>query len=356
MKPWSIDLAGRYDRGEITSELLATNPLGDPATRPILTYLPPGYDTDSGRRYPTIYVLQGYSSHLGMAENRFPFRTPFPELVDELFADPAVPPAIVVFVDAWTAYGGSQFLDSPGTGRYHSYFCDEVVPWIDARYRTIADRDHRAVTGKSSGGYGAMITPMTRPDLFGALATHAGDALFDVGYRAEIPWRARALRDQYDGSYDRFLAELGLPRPAAGVPASSTGRVFGTVANDLELIEVYAYAAAYSTDEDGTVRLPYDGDGVFVPEVWDRWLANDPVHLARTEKYAEAIRSLNAVWIDAGKHDEYFLDIGATAFHHAIRSTGLPDDRIHFELFDAGHGAIEYRYPLAIRWLANRMS
>ena len=46
------------------------------------------------------------------------------------------PPAIVVYVDAWTSYGGSQFVDSPGTGRYHSYLCEEVVPWVDERYRT----------------------------------------------------------------------------------------------------------------------------------------------------------------------------------------------------------------------------
>ena len=77
----------------------------------------------------------------------------------------------MVYVDAWTAYGGSQFVDSVGTGRYHSYLCDEVVPLVDARYRTIADRESRAISGKSAGGFGAMITPMLRPDLFGALAT-----------------------------------------------------------------------------------------------------------------------------------------------------------------------------------------
>ena len=44
-------------------------------------------------------------------------------------------PAIVAYVDAWTSLGGSQFLDSPGTGRYHTYLCDEVVPFVDAHYR-----------------------------------------------------------------------------------------------------------------------------------------------------------------------------------------------------------------------------
>jgi len=75
-----------------------------------------------------------------------------PELVDALFASGEAPPAVVVFTDGWTSYGGSQFLNSPVTGRYHSYLCDEIVPFIDARYRTLADRDHRALAGKCTGG------------------------------------------------------------------------------------------------------------------------------------------------------------------------------------------------------------
>lgn len=47
---------------------------------------------------------------------------------------------MLVFVDAWTAYGGSQFVDSRGTGRYHSYLCEEVVPFVDARYRMLPER------------------------------------------------------------------------------------------------------------------------------------------------------------------------------------------------------------------------
>ena len=125
-----------------------------------------------------------------MWRNRTPFRQPFIETADAVFASGDAPPAIVVYVDAWTAYGGSQFVDSPGTGRYHSYLCDEVVPFVDARYRTQADAAHRAITGKSSGGFGAMITPMLRPDLFGALATHAGRHPL----RAVLPARLRRRR------------------------------------------------------------------------------------------------------------------------------------------------------------------
>ena len=138
MLPWSADLAGRIDERVISSELLRGNPLGDPHERPLLVYLPPGYDEDPGRRYPAVYVIQGYTGNVAMWRNRSPYRLPFPEAADAVFASGDAPPAIVVYVDAWSKYGGSQFVDSPGTGRYHSYLCDEVVPWVDARYRTLA--------------------------------------------------------------------------------------------------------------------------------------------------------------------------------------------------------------------------
>jgi hypothetical protein len=74
------------------------------------------------------------------------------------------------------------------------------------------------------------------------------------------------------------------------------------------------------------------------------------------DRYADALRSLSAVWIDAGTRDEWFLDLGAEAFRAGLARIGVPDDRIRFELFPAGHGAIEYRYPQAIEWLAHRLA
>ncbi|MEV0823993.1 alpha/beta hydrolase-fold protein [Nonomuraea rubra] len=341
MLPWSAELAGRLDHHVVESELLRGNPLGDPHERPLVVYVPPGYDDAPGRRYPSLYVLLGYTGHVGMWFNRAPFRQPYPELADAMFAAGDAPPAIVVYVDAWTSLGGSQYLDSPATGRYHSYLRDELVPFVDARYRTLADRDHRAVTGKSSGGYGAMVTAMLAPDVFGALATHAGDALFEVAYRPQFPAVARRLRDMYDGSYDKFLADF-------------RGRLAGTKEGDLELLEMYAYAAAYSGD--GVVRLPFDDTGAVVPEVWERWLARDPVVMAGEPRHAEALRSMRAIWVDAGNRDEYYLDFGAVAFRRALEAAGVPGERVHFELFEAGHGGIEYRYPLALAWLSHRLT
>jgi hypothetical protein len=336
--PWSIEWAGRLDALELESEALRDNPLGDPHRRPVWVYVPPGYD-QSEQRYPAVYAIQGMTGQLDMWRNRAPFRRNFPELVDELLADEDVPQAIVVYVDCWTSYGGSQFVDSPGTGRYHTYLCDEVVPFVDERYRTLADREHRGIMGKSSGGYGAMITPMLRPDLFSGLATHAGDALFECCYQLEFPEVARALRDQYDGSYERFWEDFR-SRPAL------------TKKHDPSLVNAYTMAACYSANDDGTIDLPFDiATGELRPDVWERWLAWDPVRMAPT--YAEALRSMRAIYIDAGTRDEYYLDLGAEAFRRVLEEIGITD--VFFELFDAGHMGIDYRYPLALHYLAERL-
>jgi hypothetical protein len=114
-------------------------------------------------------------------------------------------------------------------------------------------------------------------------------------------------------------------------------------------------SACFSARDDGTPELPMDPvSGVLRPELWQRWLDWDPVRMV--PRYADAVRSLRSVWIDAGTRDEWYLDLGAEAFHAEIRKAGLPADRVRFELFDAGHGAIEYRYPLALAWLAERLA
>jgi S-formylglutathione hydrolase FrmB len=339
MEPWSREQVGRLDELEIDSELLRGNPLGDPHVRPLWVYLPPAYDAEPERRFPTIYLIQGMTGQLDMWNNRSAFRTSTPENIDRLFAQEGCPPAIVVFVDAWTSYGGSQFVDSPGTGRYMSYLCDEVVSFVDARYRTLAAAEHRGLTGKSSGGYGAMVVPMLRPDVFGGLATHCGDALFEACYQPEFAHAARALRDDYDGSFERFWEDFR-SRPAF------------TKGNDHILLNTYAMAAAYSANEDGTVDLPFDtSTGFLRDDVWQRWLARDPVRMARN--HADALRGMRAIYIDAGKRDEFFLDLGAEAFRQELAALGVTD--VFFELFDGGHMSIEYRYPLAIRYLAERL-
>jgi len=339
VEPWHRTAAGRFEEHELVSEALRGNPLGDPHVRPLWVYVPPSYDAEPDRRFPAIYLIQGLTGQLDMWRNRSAFRPSVPELVDSLFSEEECPPALVVFVDAWTSVGGSQFLDSFGTGRYHTYLCDEIVPFVDAGYRTLAAAGHRGIAGKSSGGYGAMVTPMLRPDLFGGLASHAGDALFELCYLPDFRASARALRDEYGGSFERFWEDFR-SRPAF------------TKGSDFPLLNTWAMAACYSANEDGSVELPFEPEtGLLRDETWQRWLALDPVRMA--PHHAETLLGLRAVYLDAGTKDEFYLDLGADAFRRELAKLGVTD--VFFELFDAKHGGIEYRYPLALRYLAERL-
>jgi hypothetical protein len=338
MLPWSAPLAGRLDEQVINSAALQRNSLGDPSERPIWVYLPPGYDGSGDQRYPSIYVIQGYTGHIEMWRNRTPYRQPFIETADAVFARGEAPPAIVVYVDAWTAYGGSQFVDSPGTGRYHTYLCDDVVSFVDSRYRTLNAPQHRGIMGKSSGGFGALITPMLRPDLFGGLASHAGDSLYELSYVKEFGECVRYLRD-YDGDIWNWWRDFN-------------SRVPFTKKADNVLLITLGCSACFSPDDDGTPLLPFDAhSGRLIEPLWQRWLDWDPVRMVAA--HADALRGLRAVWIDAGKNDEWYLDLGAEAMRAALADVGVTD--VRFELFEGTHMAIDYRYPMSLAYLATKL-
>jgi len=172
------------------------------------------------------------------------------------------------------------------------------------------------------------------------MATHAGDALFEMCYLPDFRRSVRTLRDKYEGSFDKFWDDFR-SRPAFANDSDAT------------LLNDWCMAACYSADEDGTVQLPYDTDtGELRPDVWERWLAWDPVRMARER--GDALRSLRAIYIDCGKRDQFFLDLGAEAFRRELEAQSVTD--YFFELFDATHSAIEYRYPLGLKYLAERLS
>ena len=339
MEPWSREPVGRFDELEIESDVLRDNPLGDPHVRPLWVYVPPAYDAEPDRRFPSIYLIQGMTGQLDMWRNRTAFRPSTPENIDRLFAEEDCPPALVVAVDAWTSYGGSQFIDSPGTGRYGEYLCDEVVSFVDSRYRTLAEAAHRGITGKSSGGYGAMVVPMLRPDVFGGLATHSGDALFELCYLPEFREAARALRDEYDGSVRALLGGLPLAarvHEAVRLPARQRVRDGGVLLGERGRLD---RPPVRHGDRDAArgrlaalARVGSGADG-----------APPRRRAARPARDLHRRRQARRV----------FLDLGAEAFRRELEELGITD--VFFELFDAKHGGIEYRYPLAIRYLAERL-
>jgi hypothetical protein len=72
-------------------------------------------------------------------------------------------------------------------------------------------------------------------------------------------------------------------------------------------------------------------------------------------RHADALRSLTAIWIDGGRSDQFYLDLGAIAFRDALAGIGVVEP-VHFELFDGTHSNIDWRYPISLGWLAERLS
>ncbi len=141
-------MLGRLEWAELESPALAGNPLRDPARRPILVYLPPGHDRP-GARFPAVYFLHGFTGTARGWTSAGPFQPTVPERLDDLVAAGAVPPLVGVFVDGWTALGGSQWIDSDAVGRYGQYLARDVVAFVDGRWPTLPRAGARAVVGKS---------------------------------------------------------------------------------------------------------------------------------------------------------------------------------------------------------------
>jgi len=323
---------GRVVIEEFHSLALEGNPLGDPAVREIPVYLPPSYERDRSRRYPVIYWLHGFTG-IGMsAVTRALWVPSLPELMDRVIAEGA-PEAILVMPDGSTRYGGSQYLNSPATGRYEDYIVRDLVPSIDRTYRTLAGADHRGVDGKSSGGYGALVLAMRNPGTFRAVASHSGDMYFEAGYKPFF-WRALTTITRY-GGLEKFLRAFDAA-PKKPRDASEA------------LMLLVAMAMAYSANPDGTYDLPVDlSTGELREAVWARWLAWDPVYLA--ERHADALRRMKLVYIECGTKDEWNLQYGARILHRRLQALGVAHE--HQE-FDDDHMAINYRYVESLRRLA----
>jgi enterochelin esterase family protein len=326
--------SGRVEMMRIESEALKGNAPGDPHARTVPVYLPPSYDTSPGRRFPSAYVLTGFTGRGRMLLNDNLWNPPLDARMDALVAG-GCGEMILVMPDCATRFGGSQYLDSSATGRYETHLVAELIPEVDRRFRTLPAREHRAILGKSSGGYGALVQGMRHPERFAALACHSGDMYFEYCYRGDVP--RFCARVQNAGGLERWFADF------EAAPQKKH--------EDMVALNILGMAAAYSPNPAARpfgIDLPCDlRTGAFRPDVWERWLAHDPIHLL--ERHAEALRSLKLLYLDCGIRDEWNLHLGMRLFAARLDALGIRHER---QEFDDGHMNVQYRYDTSLPKIA----
>jgi hypothetical protein len=328
-------LRGEIVTIQVESKALEGNLLGDPTTRQVAVHLPPGYHT-SQERYPLMVDLAGYTGsglkHLAWQI----FGETLPQRIERLHATGAMGPAITAFPDCFTSLGGNQYINSVAMGRWADYLLDEMLPALEKELRLLPGPAHRAVFGKSSGGYGAIIQGLRYAEHWGGVACHSGDMAFEWCYLPGFP-EALTMLARFEGDVSAFLSHMADSRKVRG--------------NELHVLMTLAMAATYDPDPNSPkgVRLPVDTHTCeLVQERWNAWLAHDPLRLADDPGMLDNLRSLRGLFIDCGSRDQYHLQYAARAFVRKLEAAGVGHT---YEEFDDNHSGIDYRMDVSLPFL-----
>lgn len=315
---------------QVDSELLKSNPWGDPYCRDVWVYIPPGYTAED--TYPMVMFLSGFAGTGEGMLSRTLTEHSLATRCDRWIEEGDCPPFIAVLPDCMTYLGGSQFVDSPAIGSYASHLMKEVLPVVGNFFSW---NGKLGLTGRSSGGYGALRLAMEYPECIQAVACHAGDMGFETAFVGELT--AALLPLHKAGSPLAFLREFW------------TKSHFS--ANDFAAFNLLCMSAAYAPDislapGDFPADIPIDiQTGEIKWESFERWMDHDPLTMIEAVEYQISLRSLKYLFVDVGRWDEYNLQFGARVLHERLSELGI--EHI-YEEFDGGHRGTTYRYDNSI--------
>lgn len=283
---------------EFKGPALAGNPLGDPVIRRIAVLIPAQYT--NSERLPIVYYLPGW----GGSSESFISQPARWLAVEQKLAD-EVTPVLLVVPDARTRWGGSQYLNSPAQGNYADYVCQDVVSEVESRYPAPTNGVRRIVAGHSSGGFGALRLGMAEHELFDGVIALSPDSDFPTSHLPLVT---------LPGVTNTSLAQVKQLE-------KMTKRTH--LNGDLEYaVGLSAVYAPRGTQFPGQFDWLYDAKGNFRQDVWRRWLANDPLTIARENP--SAFSANQRIYLDGAAKDEYSANIGARAIYETIRDRSSP--------------------------------
>ena len=325
-----------------SSDAINGFPMGDPHERRFPAYIPPKYDGKRSDPYPVIFFLAGWGGRSSkyLEDGSF-FDKPLDLVFDEAIISKKIPPFIGVFPDGSSKLGCSQYVNSPATGNYMDYICDELTEFIDGRYNTHRDPGFRGITGHSSGGFGALLSGMMRSDRFQFICSSAGDSFFEVSLLTTI---VPALNEiEKAGGVETFLAKVfETPGP------SRAGR------KKMEALLTISLAPCYAPD---VTKGPVFGDLLFdlktgniVPEVFEKYRNFDPVHAI--DRHLEPAQKLKFVHLECGLEDEYAAQWGHRQLAEKLKKYKIPHQ---LDEYPGGHSGHHWRFGDRVALMLEKM-
>jgi pimeloyl-ACP methyl ester carboxylesterase len=333
---------GRIIVHRFESNVLKSNPLKDPYIRDVAVYLPSRYSRTNSKGYTAVIYLAAYGSSGKMLLNIDPFSETIEARMNRLILERKCHPMVIVLVDCFTKFGGSQYINSSATGMYEDYVTNEIVRLIDKNYNI----SNHAIMGHSSGGYGALILGMRHPDIFQALADHSGDTAFEYCYLPDFPKALEVYRRAGGGDRGdpkKWFEEFWQKPNKHQDP------------DDMTALNILGMAAHYSPNPKSPYLgcdFPFDLEtGEIMQDVWNRWLCFDPTRLVA--KYQENLKKMKLIYIDCGIKDEFNIHWGCRILHSKLTKMRI---RHFYEEFPGGHSKISYRYDVSLPMISHELA
>jgi S-formylglutathione hydrolase FrmB len=298
--------------GKIISETVHGKSLENTVTkenpdRRVSIYLPPGYEKSSTKRFPVVYLLHGIGDTdqtwvKAWSEKNDGYATIL-DLMDKGIAAGKFGEMIVVMPDEKTNWFGSFYVNSTATGNWEDFTSKELVDFIDKKYRTLANVNHRGIAGHSMGGFGAITLAMKHPETF-SVAYGMNPAIMDWGgdLNIDLPAFAFVLKAK---SYDELL---------------KTGEIYN--------IGIVTVAQAFSPNPDKPpfyADLPFKlENGQMIPDEpgFSKWRENSVIRMV--VKYRSNLMKLRGLKFDSGYEDEFkFIPVNSRLLSNELTNNGI---------------------------------
>lgn len=306
----AIAQEGKIVTATVHSASLEGNLFGDSPDRAVGIYLPPSYDKELDTYYPVFYLLHGYGGDYNNASAYEILRSS----MESWLKSGKVKEMILVMPNSNNRLYGSQYTNSVTTGNWGDYIAKDLVSYIDTKYRTLQQRESRAIAGHSMGGSGAMRMGLRYPEVFSCMGGISGDY---------------SMEDYINFCDKELLAQASTMKDWNQLNRSS-----------ISVREAMSWCAAFVPNPNNPpfycdFPFVYNDAGEIVKnqEAYDKLLEHDILY--NVDDNINTFLSMRAIYMDCGTNDEYGLITHARKLHDKLNAYNI--NHVYNE-FSGGHG------------------